>query len=191
MTGPLNLARRPFRNERLPTLGLWFATVGLLALSVQHVFVARSLRPGGPGNVEEEVAALEREIRRLSAVDARLKDVEASKEAQAEWRAVRQLVERRAFSWTGLLAALEKALPPGVRLVSLRPDSRSGVLTLTLAAVGRSVDDVLAIPKALRAQGEFDWASLEGYSETQNGVDANCTVRYLGRGAAVAARGER
>jgi Tfp pilus assembly protein PilN len=180
MKVPLNLARRPFRNERLPTLAFGIGIVVLVALSLRHAFVARELRPGGARDVEKEVAALEQEIMRLGAEADTLQGVEATTQQIGEWRAVGQLVDRRAFSWTGLLAALERALPPGVRLAAVRPVTKDGDLTLSLSAVGRSVDDVIALPKALQAQGEFDWAFLDGYTEGADGVSASCTVRYLG-----------
>ncbi len=181
MSAPLNLARRPFRNERLPTLILVVSLVLLAALSVRHAIVARDLRPGGAGDIEGQVVALETETARLHREAADLGTVSAPSGAIEEWAVLRELVDRRAFSWTGLFAALEQALPPGIRLVSVSPGTKSGQMTLTLVAVGRGVDDALALPKALAAQGEFQDPFLQSYSESQNGVDITCSVRYLGR----------
>jgi Tfp pilus assembly protein PilN len=183
---PLNLARRPFRNERLPTLVLAVGILLLALLSVRHAFLARDLRPGGARDVEKEVQDLEQETLRLRAEALQLQHLTATPEKLKEWQAVKELVDRRAFSWGGLLTALERALPPGVRLVSVTPAIKSGVLVLSLSAVGRSVEDALALPKALEAQGEFEGAFPEGYAETSDGVTTTCTVRYLGRPAGAA-----
>ena len=78
-------------------------------------------------------------------------------------------MDRRAFSWTGLFAALEGALPPGVRLESVSPSSAEGPIVMQLVAVGRSIDDALALPKALQAQGEFEGAFLDSYAEGEQG----------------------
>lgn len=43
MTGRLNLATRPARNERLPALLFTLAVLALLGLTAQHVLVARRL----------------------------------------------------------------------------------------------------------------------------------------------------
>ncbi len=182
MSAPLNLARRPFRNERLPTLVLAVCLLLLAALSVRHALVARDLRSGGSRDVEREVVALEKEAARLRAEGAELRRLSPPADAGKEWAALRDLVDRRAFSWTSLFAALENALPPGVRLVSVSPSSSVGPIVIRLAAVGRSVDDALALPKALMAQGEFAEAFLDNYAETPEGVTISCTVRYVGRG---------
>ncbi len=73
VTRPLNLARRPFRNERLPTLLLVLGCVVLLAVSVRHAFAVRGLLPertaaidGELVEVEQEVGALRRESERAA-----------------------------------------------------------------------------------------------------------------------------
>ncbi len=180
MRAPLNLARQPFRNERLPTLLLALGILVLALVSVRHLWVARELRRGGAGDVEREVLGLEQETRRLRAEAAQLGGVTAAAGTIKEWQAVKELVDRRVFSWSGLLEALEQGLPPGVRLVSVTPTVKGGALALALSAVGRSVDDALALPKALEAQGEFEGAFPEGYSEGPQGVSTTCTVRYVG-----------
>ena len=178
MSAPLNLARRPFRNERLPTLILLVACLALAAATARHVLAARDLLPGRARDVEGEVLAQEREIEALRAESAELRRLAAPRDALEEWAAVKGLVDRRMFSWTGLFAALEGALPPGVRLVSISPQEEAGHTELTLVAVGRSGEDALALLEALQSHEAFEGAFLNGWSEARDGVDMSCTVRY-------------
>jgi Tfp pilus assembly protein PilN len=182
VSAPLNLARRPFRNERLPTLVLGVSCAVLVLLTVRHVFVARDLLPGRARDVESQVVALEKETAALRAESADLLRLEASPDALKEWTAVAGLVDRRAFSWTGLLAALEAALPPGVRLVSISPLTKAGRTDLSLAAVGRRTEDALALLQSLQAHEGFDGAFLNGWTERPEGIDISCTVGYVPRG---------
>ena len=184
MRGPLNLARRPFRNERLPTLLLAAGCAALVLLTARHALAVRDLLPGRVGDVEGRVVATEQEIDRLRKESADLRQVEAPPAALREWAAVKELVDRRAFSWTTLFTALEKALPPGVKLLSVAPRPEGEAVELSLGASGRSVEDALALLKALQQQSDFDGAFLNGVTEGRDGVDISCTVLYVpGRAA--------
>jgi Tfp pilus assembly protein PilN len=176
---PLNLARRPFRNERVPTLLLAVGCAALLLLTARHALAVRDLLPSRVGNVEGKVVELEREIERLRQEAAGLRQVDAPPAALKEWAAVKELVDRRAFSWTVLFATLEKALPPGVKLVSIAPRPVGQEVELTLAASGRSVEDALALLQSLQHQSGFDAAFLNGVTEGRDGVDISCTVLYV------------
>jgi Tfp pilus assembly protein PilN len=184
VNAPLNLARQPFRNERLPTLLLTTAAVLLAAATVRQAVVDWQLLPGHARDVEGEVQSLEAQTATLRAQSAGVHELSASNDALAEWTAVKALVDRRAFSWTGLFAALEEALPPGVRLVSVQPAGGPSGTELSLAAVGRSSEDALALLKALQAHGDFEGAFLNGWNESPKGVDISCSVRYQPRGGA-------
>jgi Tfp pilus assembly protein PilN len=174
----LNLARRPFRNERLPTLALAAGCLGLAAATVWHALVARDLAPGRARDVASEVVAMEKEIEDLRAESAQLRTLAAPPETLKEWAAVKRLVDRRMFLWTGLFAALEEALPPGVRLVSVSPATDRGQTELGLVAVGRSNEDALALMASLQAHPEFEGAFLNSWNEGREGFDIACTVRY-------------
>jgi hypothetical protein len=178
VSAALNLARQPFRNERLPTLVLAAACLALAVVTVRHVLLARELLPGRVRDVESEVVATENEIEALRAESAGLREVAASADALKEWAAVKELVDRRMFSWTGLLGVLEKALPPGVRIVSITPQEESGRTELALTVVGRTGEDALALLQSLQSHEEFEGAFLKGWSEGREGVDITCTVRY-------------
>jgi Tfp pilus assembly protein PilN len=178
---PLNLARRPFRNERLPTVALVLGCLGLVVVSGWHALVARDLAPGRSRDVASEVVKTEEEIRKLRSESAELRKVAAPPEKLKEWVAVKKLVDRRMFSWTGLFAALERAMPPGVRLVSVSPSEERGQpgrTELRLTAVGRSNEDALALMASLQAHPEFEGAFLDGWNEGREGFDIACTVRY-------------
>jgi Tfp pilus assembly protein PilN len=182
VSAPLNLARRPFRNERLPTLVLSLSGVALAVATVFHVLLARDLAPGRARDVESQVVALETEVGSLRAESADLLRLEASPEALKEWAAVAELVDRRAFSWTGLLGALEGALPPGVKLVSVSPQTKAGRTELSLTAVGRGAEDALALLQSLQAHEGFEGAFLNGWTKGREGIDIACTVRYAPKG---------
>lgn len=181
MSGPLNLARRPLRNERLPTLLLALACVILALLSVRHAVVASQLRHGGVRDVEGQVGALDGEIDRLRAEAAELQRTQPPRGRIEEWATIKDLVDRRAFSWTGLLADLETALPPTVRLVSIAPTSSQGPMIVALDAVGRSAGDAFVLMKALQASPAFEGVFLDGAAENADGVQITCSVRYVGR----------
>lgn len=186
MSTLLNLARQPFRNERLPTLLLSVGCAGLALLTARHAVAVRDLLPGRVGDVEGRVVAIEQEIDRLRAESAELRRTEAAPGALKEWAAVKDLVDRRAFSWTSLLAALEKALPPGVRLVSIAPRPVGGPVELALAASARTVEDALALLQSLQQHPEFEAAFLNGVTEGDQGIDVSCTVLYVSGGRAEA-----
>jgi hypothetical protein len=175
----LNLAREPFRNERLPTLVLGAGLVLLLGATLRQAQLAYELLPGRSGDSSSELAQLEAESRRLRAEAEAFRDLAAPADLVAEWAAVKTLVDRRAFSWTGLFAALEEALPPGVRLIGVEPrDSASGT-ELELSAEGHGSEDALALLQALQSHPEFDGAFLNGWSEAREGVSISCTVAYV------------
>jgi hypothetical protein len=81
VNAPLNLARQPFRNERLPTLLLGLGTAALALATLRQSVVAYELLPGRARDVEAEVQSLEAETARLSSESASLRSLAASNEA--------------------------------------------------------------------------------------------------------------
>jgi Tfp pilus assembly protein PilN len=181
---PLNLARRPLRNERLPTLLLAVGCGALAVFSVGHALAARDVLPGRTTNVERQVVTLEQELGRLRTESAELGARSATPTALHEWAAVRRLVDARAFSWTRLLASLEETVPPTVRLVSIAPDESEGRIEVRLTAEGRGVEDGLAFLKALQASRDFEGAFLTSVAEAQREIEFSYTVTYRPAGAA-------
>jgi Tfp pilus assembly protein PilN len=189
---PLNLASQPFRNERLPVLALVAAGLAVLALTVQHALLLRELLPGRTSAARREVAALEAKsvILRSEARSPRVPRPESAK--VTEWGLIKDLVDRRAFSWTLLFGQLESVLPDGVHLVSIAPNARKGELLLDVAAVTRSPEDAREFVRRLEGREEFDDVYLR--EEGERG-DVRFTMKYrpsLARAASlgIPARGD-
>jgi Tfp pilus assembly protein PilN len=155
-TPALNLATRPFRNERLPGLLLLLGFTLAGALTVKHALAVRELLPGRTSGLAREVAALEAEQTQLRSEAARLRRPPPEPGTVAQWGLLRELVDRRAFSWSGLFSVLEEVLPPGVRLVSIAPKIEKGVRVLDLTAVARSNEDALELIRVLEDRPEFE-----------------------------------
>ena len=108
---PLNFASQPFRNERLPVLLFGAASAVLLAATVHHALVVRALLPARTSKLHQEVAGLEGELDRLRAEGRTLTAPKLDKQAIEEWVVLKDLVDRRTFSWTGLFARSALTLP--------------------------------------------------------------------------------
>jgi len=175
---PLNLARQPFTNERLPTLALGLGCLLLLGGSVRHAMSAWQLLPSRTAAVDGELVALENEASELRARAAELRERSAPEDSLREWAAVRALVDRRAFSWSKLLATLEETMPPSVRLRQVAPGGEAGPVEVRLTAVAHSVEDALAFLTALRERPEFADAFLGSLSESAEGIDLQYSMRY-------------
>jgi Tfp pilus assembly protein PilN len=153
--GRLNLASRPFRNEALPNLLFVVGLVSGLGLTVFHAMHLRGLLGDSSSALQQQVRAQDAELQSLrDQVRAqRVPAPEASK--LAEWRTVKDLVDRRTFSWTLLLSRLEATLPAGIRLLAIAPRLQSGRIELELTAIARSREDGYDFARALQEQGSF------------------------------------
>jgi len=177
----LNLASRPFRNERLPKLLLTLAGVALAAGTARHALLVRSLLPDRTSAAHREVAALEAELRELRAVAGKVKVEEPDALSAKEWAALKELVDRRSFSWTWLFGLLEGVLPRGVRLDAVTPGVSKGQMTLELQATAETMADGLELIQALEARQEFAAVYPTGRSTDDKGVSFRLTMRLLPR----------
>ena len=173
-----NLARHPFRNERLPNLVFAIAGVAMVALTVKHAFLVRALLPGRTSALHGAVTALEAEAARLRTEQASLRVYSAQSLSVARRLVVKDVGDRRAFSWTSLFARLEELLPEGARLVSIAPTVRRGEILLDVQAVMRSPEVGWQFIRVLEDGGDFDdvFPLTEGA-----GGEFHYTMRYRPR----------
>lgn len=175
---PLNLASQPFRGERLPSLLLGLLGLALLGVTIEHALVLRRLLPGRTSALWREVAALEGESRALRAEAASLRVTKPDPAALAHWQTLKELVDRKMFSWTGLFSVLEEALPDSIRLVSIVPNVQKGEVSLDLEAVARSNEDGLDFIRTLEERDEF--AEVVPLSRSgEGGTQFRYTMKYL------------
>ena len=112
--------------------------MALAALTVRHAFLVRALLPGRTSALHDEVTRLDAEATRLRAEQESLRGIAPDPKALARWLVVKDLVDRRAFSWTNLFARLEERIPDGARLVSITPKVTRGEIVLDVQAMVRS-----------------------------------------------------
>jgi type IV pilus assembly protein PilN len=175
----LNLASRPFRNERLPAALVSLAAVVLVGVTIRHVLVLKDLLPGRVSALDQEALGLEQDLARLREEATRLRGPRADPERLKQWTALRTLVDKRAFSWTTLLSNLEDVLPIGVRLVSIAPQLKDGRVTLEISAIARRFEDRHELLRALDKSPEFEDVFLRSAGETTHGEEFTCSTRYL------------
>ena len=181
---PANLARRPFRNERLPNLLFAVGAVAIGLLTVRHAFLVRALLPGRTSALHNEVTRLETEAARLRSEQASLRGLAPDPKALARWLVVKELVDRRAFSWTTLFARLEERLPGGARLRSIAPSVQRGEIRLDVQATVRSPEVGWQFIRVLEEGGDFD--DVFPLSEGTSG-EFHYTMRYRPRSEPAAA----
>lgn len=176
----LNLASRPFRNERLPTVLAMVSLGAALLVSTWHVLVMRDVMPDRTSALTMKLGEMESESARLRAEAAGLKVDKPDAPTLARWTQLKDLVDRRLFSWSGLFSVLEDTLPKGVRLSSLTPSVSKGKVTLRINATARTVDEALEFMRALEERPEFEqvWPNSRGGS-AEAGFDYQYEMVYL------------
>jgi Tfp pilus assembly protein PilN len=155
MTLPLNLASRPFKNETLPALLTAGMGVVLLGLTLWQGLVLRRLNSGDTTALQKEAAALDAEEARLRQRILELRPQRPDRKVLAEWNMLKDLVDRRTFSWTLLFERIEQLEPSGVRLTAVRPHVSKGVIQVEIDAVVRSSEQGLAFVHALEDSPDF------------------------------------
>jgi len=154
----INLASRPFSNRVLP----WILTVVILFVSLVGLLLVVQLTT----TANREAAKVEAEINTLKQKEQGLmstaKQVEQSLTPQqlTNLRAAHELVDRKDFSWSKLLADLESAMPDNVRVsrIAVRGVTREGSSTiaqLELAVFSKTPATISEMISAMDREGIF------------------------------------
>lgn len=177
---PVNLAVRPLRNERLPSALVGTLAVLVLVASVWHVGEIRRLVGQQATALDAELQRLEAQIASSEAEIAQAGKTQANAEALARWAEIAGVVERRAFAWTSVLAAFERALPPDVRIVSLSPSLEKGELVLQVSASARNIDAATGpdgLVASLMRSPDFATVLLSSLSQADGGVSIQLSIK--------------
>lgn len=182
----------PFRTDFASThyARVRLMAAGLYATSVLGVALAAAMW-WWASESRHEVAALQENVARVQQQASRLRDelrgVGFSPDDSAavdalgkRVAALNQILEAKAFSWTGLLNDLEAAVPRKVSISSIRPDLKTK--TLTLDGVALTLQDVTALMTALQESGRFADVFLQQQKSTEdNRTEFTIQCTYLGR----------
>lgn len=146
-----NLSTRPFYNVRVVHAVLALAAVVVVGFTLLNLvqFVRLSDAQSALGTRASEA---ETQAARLRAEAARIRTQIDQKELDAVMAAAREangIIDRRAFSWTDLLAQLEATLPDDVRVVSVEPRLDKDRFKVGIVAEARRAEDVAAFIDAL------------------------------------------
>jgi len=155
----LNLASKPFSNRILP----WALTAIILFVSlIGLIFVVKLLT-----NAKNEAGVLDAEIIQLKQREHAA--LEAAKQLQQELSAdqklalpaAHSLVDRKAFSWSRLLADLEGSLPAKVKVtrIAVREVTRQAdqtVAQLDMSVFSADPAVVNAMISSMHNEGVFD-----------------------------------
>ena len=167
----LDFARRPFRDERpvLLVAGLAFAAAALLLVANVRQYEDFQREIGGTG---QQIEFLQQRLQKAS------QEAEQSRAALAsfnvaslaqESRGLLRIVAERRFSWTALLARLERTLPPEVRVSRLSPKfDDSGALSVGL--IGKDAESVVRTIAAFAHDPVFEAVALHSEATPEKGV---------------------
>ena len=182
-----NLATGDYRRERREVILAAGAVAVLACLLIGQAaawFVVRRDARGTGSRLAQMEAEFRRHQDGLRAVRAGIPD-EAVKRYEVKVAAFNKILEASAFSWTGLLMELERAVPPGVALSEIHPDLASG--QVMLRGTARSFDDLGRFLRGLQERTAFRDVYLTRQAERkvpaggQEELDFAVTLTYQGR----------
>jgi Tfp pilus assembly protein PilN len=155
LTSGFNLATSDYRRSRRRSLLAGGLAVLIGFLLIGQLLVWNQLRRE-VRSVDGRLQSMEREFHRRQARQQDLRrgiPEEALKRYRIQVAAYNRLLEAAAFSWTGLLVELERAVPPAVVLTQIQPDPATG--QVALQGTAPTFDDVGRLLKALERRPAF------------------------------------
>lgn len=158
MNNSLNLASRPFSNRIVP----WALTAIILFVSLIGLVIVVQLT----SSARKRAQLAEAEINLLKQQEQAL--VEAAKQMEQSFTpeqkqalpAAHELVDRKAFSWSRLLADLETSLPGNVKVsrIAVRDVTRQGdqtIAQLDLAVFAKDPTTISNMINSMHQEGIF------------------------------------
>ena len=180
----INLATRPFYNERVVHVVLVLLGTGALVLmglagrtiveqTKVHAEFTRVAEATEAlvGTVSQETRTLEENVSEEELEALRLSAAEANR-----------LVDQRVFSWTELFNVIERTLPSRVMLTGLRPTGNAGRMSLVIGVIGERVADIEEFIDQLEASGSVGNVLARQEQRREDGMySAQLTGEFRGR----------
>src|SRR6185436_19308182 len=153
-----NLSTRPFYNERAVRTALGALAALAIGLTLFNAYEIMRLQ-GQSRDSREQIAqndAQARELRDKAQEIRRSIDKDKLAAVQAAAHEANVLIDRRTFSWTGLLNYFQATLPPDVRIAGVTPQTDTdGRRLVQISVFSRRNEDVEAFMDALEKTGAF------------------------------------
>jgi Tfp pilus assembly protein PilN len=154
----VNLASRPFNNRALP----WLITVSILFLSFVGLLIVVKLTitaNRSAAQTEAQVNALKQKEQTLISSAEQVKE-SFTPQQLLDLRAAHELVDRKGFSWSRLLADLESSLPNEVRVsrIAVRgvtTDGNQTIAQLELAVFSKAPSTITEMISVMDREGIF------------------------------------
>jgi type IV pilus assembly protein PilN len=169
----INLASRRYEDagrffkQWVPALvGLAFVTLVLVGLALAHYNELRGL-DREIAQKREQIAQLEKERSEAEAFLARPENSGTRDQAQF----LNDLFKKKSFSWTQVLSELERMMPAGVQVVSIKPelDQASGKLKVAMTVATPRRDNAIELIRKLEDSEHFQTPLIQSESERAEG----------------------
>lgn len=185
-----NLSTRPFYNDRAVRTGL--GLVALLAIGLTIFNAIEILRLESAGRDARQLMAQNaeqgREMREKAAAIRRSINQAQLALVQTAAREANVLIDRRAFSWTGLLNYFQATLPPDVRVAGVRPSvDGDGRMVVEIIVYARTAEDRSEFMDALEATGAFSEVLSRADTVEEDGTLRSDVQAFYSTPAAAAA----
>jgi Tfp pilus assembly protein PilN len=188
MSQGLNFARAPFTNERLPRLVFLLLALLVGAVTLVHGYFLTGYLLREQEELDIRVGEVRDEIRKTDeAIATTQSSLSREQSAAGNERTafLTSLYRQKSFSWTGLFNELEAITPGAVRVTSITPTEEKGEITVTMTIVGRTLQDILEMVRALESSSFFatvfpvDESSVEKPGEADAGIAATLRLHYV------------
>ena len=181
---PINLASQPFRRDRPMLAGSAAASLLLailLGVLISFILVDRSQLAG----VRQEVTRLDKQVRQAAAEQASLDAVlrqPGNAEVLERTVFLNELLYRKGISWTRILTDMGKALPPNVKIMTIRPFvNKDNKVTVDMTVGAETPSAVIDFLKNLESSPLFESVSAPNSlppSQAEPLYRARMTVNY-------------
>lgn len=177
----LNLASRPFRDERPFIMVVVIASLLIAFLTLMN-FDSWYRYRNETRETRAKIASLEKqaddERARTDALNQKLRAVDVKRLAR-QTQFANSILAERAFSWSELLDHLERVLPDYVRVESIAPSFLpNGMVNLGLQCTARDADGLVKTLNQINRDPHFVNPFPHGEDHTPEGYRFTLVVEY-------------
>jgi hypothetical protein len=165
----INLATQPYEDSRqfwsrwgIALAGIALVTLALLYAAFSGWWTARR-DLNTIGQIQEVIGKRDREKAQAEEILGRPENRAMREQSQF----LNDLIRRKSFSWTGVMADLEPMMPPQLHVVSIEPELKNNELQVKMSVAGVSRDRALELVKHMEKSPRFRNPLLQQESSQQ------------------------